>query len=74
MADSKEFKKEYWQQLFQQPLFWFGAILFLIGALLRYLDKIEFLTFIIMFVIGLIFMISTKSKIIKELEQKYPKK
>ena len=38
------------------------------------LTNIPNATAIIMFVIGLIFMISTKSKVIKELEQKYPKK
>lgn len=74
MADLKEHRKEYRQQLFKQPTFWVGIILVAVGGILRYTNIISSLTFTVIFIVGFVLMISSKYRILGRLEQKYSNK
>lgn len=64
-------RKEYRQQLFRTPAFWIGLVVFILAIVLRLTELIGGLIFTILFVIGFIFMITSKYRIIGRLEQKY---
>lgn len=71
---NKEDKKEYRKQLFKQPPFWFGVIILVLGAILRYNSLIGSLVSAVFFIVGFGLMVSSKYRILGRLEQKYQKK
>lgn len=69
-----KYGKEYRSELFRTPYFWVGAGLIILGGALGFSGLINVTIQMVLMILGFVFIIATKQRILGRLEERHFKK